>query len=78
MSSNSRQKQPSYLAKIRELTNEVSQQEKVASEKCKEIKKIVDPIFKKNGSTTVAEYRTTIKQIFALLENGTDVTIEQH
>lgn len=72
----SKQKSPNYLDHIRELTDKVREQEKVASEKCKEIERLVKPIYAKNGSTTLVEYRTTIKQILALL--GNDISFESH
>ena len=70
MSSPARIKQPSYIDKIRQLTHEVNQQEGSCSEKCKKIKSLVEPIHKKNGSTTTEEYRETIIKILDLLSNG--------
>ena len=69
MSGSARVKQPSYIDKIRQLTQEVNARESSYSEKCKAIEKLVRPIHKKNGSTTTSEYRETIIQIVSLL-NG--------
>jgi hypothetical protein len=75
--SSEKKRQPSYLTQIRKLTDEVVHKEAGASEKCHKIKKIVEPIFKKNGSTTLVEYRQTIKDILELLDNGTNTSTEE-
>lgn len=66
--SSSKQRQPSYIDDIRRLTLEVKGKEASASQKCDEIKKIVEKVYKQNGSTTLGEYRKTITEILQLLD----------
>lgn len=76
VASSSRPQRESNLNKIRELTKQVNQAEAFSSEKCKAIEKIVLPVYKKNGGTSIEEYRKAIIQIFSVLSNGE--TEQQH